>query len=428
MKKSSCSHGIFINSVLFCMISTALLTAVLIQNSLYGPVGSSAIRPPKPSNFEVRSTTLDVWLSSNWSSVDGTTQFQPSLPSPSILPACTRDQVITGKWNATTLDAPPYVPRNVQIRCYPESEYKKGYWNTYEWQPAATNCKLSSWNKSVFCALLRRSTVLIIGDSLSWEHYRSLNHLLGVKDISQSMQHESKAKEKNIVKLACQQQVKLVFRRDDLLSNVTDAIFKKGTFPQVIVLNRGAHYQNDTMLMEGITKVIDELKIWHSKCSEYGIKCHLFWRTSVPGHPQCQDRNYTEPVNDLHSIESLIGDLSNYDNRTVSYRWYEYQHQNELVISRLTQAFGPSEIEIIDGYYLNVRRPDEHRAHQGDCLHSCYPGKMDVYSQLLLHYLKVQRNKDDIDALIAWQNTYYTNQTITSTASHDVIHSIPSGA
>lgn len=426
MQKSSFARGLSINFALFCVISLALLKAVLIQHSLYGLVENNVFRPPTPSSIEANGTTLDVGLSLDWSSVNGTSQFQPSLSSPSLLPACTRDQVINGNWNATTLNAPPYVPRNVQIRCYPESEYKKGYWSTYEWQPASTNCELSSWNKNVFCTLLRRSTVLIIGDSLSWEHYRSLNHLLGTKDLSQSMQHESKEMEKNIVKLACQRQVRLVFRRDDLLSHVTDAIFTKGTFPQVIVLNRGAHYQNDTKLMEGVTKVIVELKVWQSKCNEYGIKCHLFWRTSVPGHPHCYDRNYTEPVNDLGSIESLIGDLSNYDNRTVNYHWYDYQHQNELVVNMLTQTFGPSEVEIIDGYYLNVRRPDEHRAHQGDCLHSCYPGKMDVYSQLLLHYLKAQRSQDDIAALIAWQDTYFTNQTASSTSpDNNITRSVP---
>ncbi len=153
--------------------------------------------------------------------------------------------------------------------------------------------------------------------------------------------------------------------------------------------------------------VIDELKAWHTQCKEFGIKCHLFWRTTVPGHPLCQERNYSEPVNDLQAMEALIGNLSNYDERTLQYHWYDYQHQNELVISRLAENLATSDFEIIDGYYLNILRPDEHRAHQGDCLHSCYPGKMDVYSQLLLHYLKVQRSQDDINGLIAWQDRHF---------------------
>ena len=49
----------------------------------------------------------------------------------------------------------------------------------------------------------------------------------------------------------------------------------------------------------------------------------------------------------------------------------------------------------MDAYYLNVLRPDEHRAHQKDCLHNCYPGKMDVYNRLLLHYVRMRRSRYD---------------------------------
>jgi hypothetical protein len=44
-------------------------------------------------------------------------------------------------------------------------------------------------------------------------------------------------------------------------------------------------------------------------------------------------------------------------------------------------------------------RPDEHRAHQTDCLHNCYPGKMDVYNHLLLHHLTMQRTVEDVQQL-----------------------------
>lgn len=338
--------------------------------------------------------------------VNGTDPVKVSPVSNLVIP-CTRDQIRTGWWNPLTLKSPPYVPHTTQLRCYPESAYKKGYWNTYEWQPASTVCELSQWNRIDFCILLRRATIMIIGDSLSWEHFRSLNHLLGVGRVHQSLQHQSKADARNIVLTACGGQTRLVYRRDDLLGNVTDAIFHQGTFPQVVVINRGAHYQNDTVLMQVVTNVIDELKTWQSKCQEYGIKCHLFWRTSVPGHPHCQDRNYSAPVNDLQAMEALIGNLSNYDNRTINYHWYDYQHQNELVIARLRQSLATPAFEIIDGYYLNVLRPDEHRAHQGDCLHNCFPGKMDVYSQLLLHYLKMQRTQEDIAAMISWQDKHF---------------------
>jgi hypothetical protein len=188
-----------------------------------------------------------------------------------------------------------------------------------------------------------------------------------------------------------------VFRRDDILSDLASTISE--TFPQVIVLNRGAHYQNDTALMAGIQRNIGVLQSWKQKCTQSGMKCHLFWRTSVPGHPLCDQVNFTQPNNDLAAMEAWINNRSNYNNRTISYHWYDYQHQNNLILDSLREGLGDDGFEILDAYYLNVLRPDEHRAHQGDCLHNCYPGKMDVYNQLLLHYLRVQRTPEDVNYL-----------------------------
>lgn len=115
-------------------------------------------------------------------------------------------------------------------------------------------------------------------------------------------------------------------------------------------------------------------------------------------------------------MEDFIADRSNYNNRTIKYHWYEYQQQNKIVVDMLTRnqiLFNENKkipsffLEIIDAYHLNVLRPDEHRAHQGDCLHNCYPGKQDVYNQILLHFLKQQRKQKEIQSLIAWQDRYY---------------------
>jgi hypothetical protein len=185
-----------------------------------------------------------------------------------------------------------------------------------------------------------------------------------------------------------------------LLRNLSAAI--TDNFPVVIVLNRGAHYQNDTALSSGIRRNIEEIKEWKDKCADLGHQCHLFWRTSVPGHPLCDKENFTHPINDIDEMERWIANKSNYDNHTINYHWYDYQHQNELVLNLLRQGLGENGFQVLDAYHLNVRRPDEHRAHQGDCLHNCYPGKMDVYNQLLLHYLRMERTKADVHQLIQY--------------------------
>jgi hypothetical protein len=315
---------------------------------------------------------------------------------------CSREEIKTGSWTPVTLNEPPYITKTTHLRCYPKSDYENGDWKTYKWKPAA-GCEFSEWDPSQFCSLMKRATVLTIGDSLSWEHFSSLGQLLGLR-VHQSAQHESKLFSKNHVQLACNNQVRLVFRRDDLLTNLTEAI--ESTFPQVIVMNRGAHYVNDTRLVSGLQQNIEEIKAWQSKCRERNMKCHLFWRTSVPGHPLCNQVNYTGPNNNLEAMEASIANLSHYNNHTILYHWYDYQHQNELVLDILKRNLG-DDFDVLDAYHLNVLRPDEHRAHQGDCLHNCYPGKMDVYSQLMLHFLKMRRDSDDVDALVDLQDRLY---------------------
>jgi hypothetical protein len=309
---------------------------------------------------------------------------------------CNREEIQDGSWVQATIKAPPYVSKTTHLRCYPIGEYTKGYWNTYEWQPAS-DCDFVEWRRKAFCSLMTRATVMIIGDSLSWEHFSSLAQLLGLR-VFQNTQHESKLHRSNHVQLACNNLVRLVFRRDDILSNLSHAI--ETAFPQVLVMNRGAHYVNDTRLVSGIQQNIEEIKEWKAKCRFMNIKCHLFWRTSVPGHPLCDKVNFTEPINNVQEMETWIANRSNYDDRTMHYHWYDYQHQNELVIDTLYRGLG-NDFDVLDAYNLNIRRPDEHRSGQGDCLHNCYPGKMDVYNQLMLHFLKTRRMQDDVDELVA---------------------------
>ena len=310
---------------------------------------------------------------------------------------CTRDEIIDGSWCTSEEPNPPYIPRNEHLRCYPEEFYRRPIWKTYSWEPHESQCHFSRFNASDYCSLMQFGTLLIAGDSLSWEHYSSLGQLLGLR-IHQSSQLVSKEKRQNHVQFGCHRQSRIVFRRDDLLTNLSAAITDH--FPVVIVLNRGAHYQNDTAFSAGIHQIIQEIKEWKIQCTFLGFKCHLFWRTTVPGHPQCDKVNFTKPINDIAQMESWITNRSNYDNYTIKYHWYDYQHQNELALDLLRQGLGHEGFQVLDAYHLNIRRPDEHRAHQGDCLHNCYPGKMDVYNQLLLHYLRMERSPSDVEKLV----------------------------
>ena len=310
-------------------------------------------------------------------------------------PLCSREQIKYGKWVPTELDRPPYVSRNKHLRCYPDEVYEKTPWRTWSWEPFDKSCYLTEWNVEEFCTLMDKATISIIGDSLSWEQYSSLLQLLGQK-VRQTDQHKSKSENRNHLQFACDKNTRIIFRNDPRLSFLSDSI--RADFPLVLVLNRGAHFVNDTELVTSIRKNIPELLNWQQTCRRMGLRCHLFWRTTVPGHPRCTEFDEQEPFSDLHAMEERIFDLRNYNNVTINFHWHDFARQNELVL----QEFETSGLDynVIDGYHINILRPDDHRSRDGDCLHNCYPGKMDVYNQLLLHFLCMERSADDVKNLL----------------------------
>ena len=165
--------------------------------------------------------------------------------------------------------------------------------------------------------------------------------------LHQGMQHQSRELHMNVLQTACSRSdsgretantgTRLVYRCDDCLTNLRSAL--QETFPVVLILDTGAHYRNDTTLMEGIRHNIQEIKAWQEQCQhQRRLKCHFFWRTTVPGHTGCQkqisrnsngnnnneneDNNSvtnknTGPVNDIEAMEEWVGNLSSYDNTTL---------------------------------------------------------------------------------------------------------------
>jgi hypothetical protein len=319
------------------------------------------------------------------------------------IPLCRRYQIITGQWLAVAFEqGPPYVPTVQHIRCYASEYYHISPYSTYTWMPdlaALGKCQFQEYHPPTLCTLLPRATISIIGDSLSYEQYRSIVSLHGVPT-RQGYQHQSYELRMNIVQSICEGgTTMIVYRRDDYLQDVTASIQEH--FPTVLILNRGSHYVPDEELQRDIRRLIREVQAWLQQCDHMKIECYFFWRTTVPGHIGCNTTEYaiSTPVYELHDIETqMIQNQSRYNEVSLDYHWYDFQRQNELV-THLFRRAKLSNFQIIDAYYLNVLRPDEHRYKTGDCLHNCYPGKMDVYNRLLLHYMQMQRSTNDIQRL-----------------------------
>ena len=310
---------------------------------------------------------------------------------------CTREQILQGQWVPVLLNKAPYVPRLNHLRCFPNEVYAQQPYKSWSWQiddASSPACQLTAWDATTFCDLVKYATVSIIGDSLSWEQYSSLLQILE-ETVHQKDQHRSKTYHRNHFQMGCPgDQTQFVFRNDPRLEFVEDAV-KGASFPSVLILNRGAHYVNDTTILSDMERLVEQLRNWQATCDSRKIRCHLFWRTTVPGHPGCEANS--KPINNLTEMEATVNDLKNYDNVTIHYHWYDFQHQNLLMVDHLKRA--GLDFEVIDAYHINILRPDEHRVQSGDCLHNCYPGKMDVYNQLLLHYLRQQRTEQDVERL-----------------------------
>jgi GDSL/SGNH-like Acyl-Esterase family found in Pmr5 and Cas1p len=248
----------------------------------------------------------------------------------------------------------------------------------------------------MFCALAKYATVMIVGDSLSWEHYVSLAQLLRVRSVYGYMH-------------LCGGTSRLVYRRDDHLTDIRHALFENLThIPQVLVLNRGAHYVKDGQYRRELRSTLDVVEEWLGRCDQLKIKCHFFWRTTVPGHVNC--RSFKAPVNDKAAMEAHIADLSQYVGSALDFHWYDFQHRNLLAEAELKRRRHNLTYQILDGYHINVLRPDKHT----DCLHSCCPGKMDVYPQLMLHYLRGDRTAADVESLRSVFHEHQWNINVTT--------------
>lgn len=311
-------------------------------------------------------------------------------------PLCTDDQMTRGRWLPITLEQPPYIPLSPRVRCMRSVDFYKPF-ATHQWKPS-DSCSLAPWNAPQFTRLLDNQTIAFVGDSLTLEHFASLVHLLGdrARLPPKAVQHkrikriichnDTAAADQNNPEQHC---VQTVFKTDFPLHKISEEV--ETSRPSVLVLNRGAHYIPDEELLTSLREhTLPALLQWNRQCIR--AVCLLVWRTTVPGHPNCQ--NFTQPATSVAEMQAYIERASTKDAngayRKGEYHWQDFQRQNQRVRSLLVDEWKPLlpriSIRIMNSYFPNVLRPDNHRVHMGDCLHSCSPGGgSDLNSQWLLH-------------------------------------------
>mmetsp|Transcript_39922 Transcript_39922/g.40436 ORF Transcript_39922/g.40436 Transcript_39922/m.40436 type:complete len:451 (+) Transcript_39922:97-1449(+) len=348
---------------------------------------------------------------------------------------CNQTQIQRGKWIATNESFPTWATDNIisslgkRKRPRAPDLCDRKYANiTYEWQPEqdhhhhhhSTTCEFNEWNETQFCTLLKGAPILMLGDSLTFEHYETLVNEFGVKT-SSFLQRVSWKESITIVQSICEhQETHIMYHRLDLLEHNTVERLLKEKLPVVVIMNRGSHYVPDGRMITQLDQTFRFVARWQKQCQQvHGIKCHFFWRTTVPGHPNCGD--FHTPVNNLSLVENMVHN----EPLAETNHWTDFKRQNHLV-SNLLSSYSRTthhqqqqnnkldnntvilETTILDAYYLNILRPDQHRADH-DCLHSCIPGKVSVYNRLLLHWLVQSRTMEDVgvleDFIFPWNRT-----------------------
>ena len=298
--------------------------------------------------------------------------------STKVLPLCGRDDMRQGKWVKVKLHAPPYIPdwyyKNKedtllcpQVHSYISNQSQP--WISYDWQPLSDKCNVVRWNATSFCHLMQNKTLAVIGDSINQELRNSIFFMLG-KQVRRDLLAES-------LMDVCGMQ--LYFRRDPLLSTFQKTLNRTSEI-DVLVINRGAHYKSDSLLLPSFRLLLQELVDYQQFRWSQNKTFRVFWRTTPPGHPRCL--NSTQPAESLQAIEAMVANKTSYD---PNWFWWDFQRQNLRVLDEL--AASNLEYDILDGYDMMVMRPDLHKTRGSDCLHSCYPGKVDAYPPLLLQYL-----------------------------------------
>ena len=353
-----------------------------------------------------------------------TTLVTTSRKKDIILPLCSIDQVHEGRWVSKILQPNeiPYRTKHELSFCVVSSnkESNNSYYEggtyyrrngtiqSFEWIPHSSHsCSFEKWSTVSFCRALKNDTavksnemnnndtyagaspsdvdILVMGDSLMQEQHKSLLHLVngphGVHfglDAYHRMTHKSG--------------IQMIFRRLDYYGDKPDLLSWElsNKNPTYAVINFGAHYLPDPTHGSAIQSISNDVREWQNRCKLQNKECLMIWRTTVPGHPSCSSQKYEYPnfLNwTLPYAEKIL-----VENRP-PFHWKEFGHQNKNALE-IFQASG-IDFMVMDAYKLNILRPDGHLIFGGkrDCLHSCLGSKIDVYSQLLLHIIKLHKQQ-----------------------------------
>lgn len=149
-----------------------------------------------------------------------------------------------------------------------------------------------------------------------------------------------------------------------------------GVRPGVILVNKGAHYDPDAVLLK-------EARAALAFITQAFPNATVVWRNTVPGHVNCS--RIAAP---LSALQDLAGSGAS------AFHWADFAHQNELMREVIAREF-PSVI-YMDVYSAGVLRGDFHMSFyksppdDSDCLHYRpeVPSPLDHWAEVLYNVLR----------------------------------------
>jgi hypothetical protein len=154
---------------------------------------------------------------------------------------------------------------------------------------------------------MKGQTITVIGDSISHEFFIALVYMLGGDGATYREMLRSEHRRVSVLHEVCidtvaaaaavavddtvamayaaTHVVRLFYHRDDTLAQLSTVLTK--TQPDVLVLNRGTHYVNDTVLVAAMRDTIQLLETYQQQYQQQRNNstkpCRIFWRTTPPG-------------------------------------------------------------------------------------------------------------------------------------------------